>query len=188
MATSDVRFTGLGRIWTALTARRPRSAVASFSRPANTTQYAVGDVIYPPVPGEDPQIASLEFEGLTAESLETLIINAKLIDFSAEATRLDAVLWLFKAPLATLPVDNEAFSPSNADMRNFVCTIAFSDGIVQTAGAHSIYEPEPSKVASFASGSNSLHGYLVAANAMTPISAGEYQIELGTIPKDLGIF
>lgn len=175
--------------------RKPKFSEATFVRPANTTAYAIGDVIYPDVPADlpdpdvaPPQIKALTFANAVADPGAALILTARLIDYAAEATQLNASLYLFDEVLGTAPVDNAAFAPTAADMANFVGVISFSNSIAKTVSAHSIYQVVPNMVVQSAATSNNLYGVLIADNAYAPLSAERFTIQLGTIPQDLAIF
>lgn len=189
MATNNDLFTPLGRIARGLVDRTPQSEKATFVRPNNTLAYDQGDAIYPQDPGDGSQIRSLQFPDMVpVKGGSSLVLSASLIDFAAQATRLEAVLWLFDEPLATPPVDNETFAPTAEDMDHWICTITFPSSIVQTAGNHSTYEPTPNQVVKTTAGSKTLHGYLVVSNAYTPVENERFTLSLGTLPKDLAIF
>lgn len=169
--------------------RAPALSRASLVRPANTTAYADGDVVYPAAPGVGDQIKALTFENaVSTEGGSGLIVSATLVDYAAEATRLVADLYLFSAPLVTAPTDNAVFAPVAADMANFLDVIQFSSGGVRTAGTHSIYRVVPNVVVDAAASTRSLYGILVARNAYAPLSAERIDISLGIMPRDLALF
>lgn len=166
----------------------PKSVVCSFIRPANTTAYAVGDIIYPAVPtGPLVQVKALKFQDALPFGSSGFIVEAQLKMFSDQGTKLNADLHLFTAPLATAPVDNDPFAIgtniSLADMTNHLKTISFPDTAAESLGGFTMYEVAPSKVVSAASGSTSLYGILVAKNAYVPIASEKIVIQLGIVPR-----
>ena len=173
-----------------LEARKPAVVEAGFNRPADTTAYAVGDAIFPPVPGEGEQIKSLLFkDAVPANGDAAIILNAQLFHYAAEATRLDAWLYLFSAPLITAPIDNVPFGATTAELDTLVGTIHFGEGIATDLGSSfTLYDLVPHKIVQAADTSRDLHGVLVAGNAYVPLASEKIRVVLGTMPRDLSIY
>lgn len=178
----------LSKIADAMTSHAPKTVVCSFIRPANTTTYAIGDIIYPAVP-TDPlvQVTALQFKDVIPFGGSGFIVEAQLKLFSSQATKLSADLHLFTAPLTIAPVDNDPFAIgtniSLGDMTNHLKTISFPDTVAQSLGGFTMYEVAPNKVVNGASGSTSLYGILIAKNAYVPIASERIVIQLGLVPR-----
>lgn len=159
---------------------------ADFTRPANTTAYASGDVVADSTTAATvltfPRCASTGGNGGSIRS-------AVLIDGAAAATKLSADLFLFDTAPASYGNDNEAFVPTDAEMQAAIGVISL-DGtaaanikvgdatvgaggncIVQLTGLDIPFRCVP--------GSSDLFGVLVARNAYTPVSAETFRIKLG---------
>lgn len=166
----------------------PVSVVCSFVRPANTTAYAVGDIIYPAVPAAPlVQVKALEFKDALPAGGSGFLLEAQLKTISAQPAKLSADLHLFSKPLAAAPVDNQPFAIDTnvtlADMTNHLKTISFPDSAAESLGGFTMCGVAPSKIVSAADGSTSLYGILVAKNAYVPISGEKFIIQLGILPR-----
>ena len=173
-----------------LEVRKPAVAEATFIRSADTTAYTVGDAIFPPAPTEGEQIKSLLFkDAVPANGDSAIILNAQLFHYAAEATRLDAWLYLFSAPLATTPVDNAPFAPTTAELDTLIGSIHFAEGMATDVGSSfSLYQVIPHLIVQAASDSRDLHGVLVAGKAYVPLASEKIRVVLGTLPRDLSIY
>jgi predicted ribonuclease toxin of YeeF-YezG toxin-antitoxin module len=104
-------------------------AVNSIVRPANTTAYAVGDLI-----NDTAATTLLQFDFGTENANATLEINhvTLMSDYISAATKLDAALWFFNASTinsagaVSQVTDNAAFNPSWAQI------IAKMEGMVES--------------------------------------------------------
>jgi hypothetical protein len=146
----------------------------SVTRPADTTQYAVGDVVTAGTP------AVITFtNALNANNGSGKIVKSTLLDSANQATKGQFDLFLFHtAP--TIDADNATFTPTDAEMANLVGIIRFATAVGGdlTAGAvgNAIYHgvditgayvtPIGTKVAS-----RSLYGVTVVQNTYTPIAS-----------------
>lgn len=157
-----------------------RTISQSFTRPADTTPYAAGDVVCNstsvPVP--------ITFGTIAKGSMLTTIMQATCIVEANNATKPDLQLWLFDtAPVS--PNDNAAFAPTNAEMETLVAIIAFPVGsfVVGNAGAAAAGNVACDAQALFihanpTANSAALYGILVVRNAYTPTSAEKFVIRL----------
>lgn len=166
----------------------PKSVVCSFIRPANTTAYASGDIIYPAVPaGLLVQVKALQFKDALPLGSSGFVVEAQLKLFSAQGTKLSADLHLFSAPLTVAPVDNDPFAVgtnvSQADAMNHVTTISFPDSAAESLGGFTMYQVAPNKVVTTNSSSTSLYGILVAKNAYVPIASEKVVVQLSIVPR-----
>lgn len=156
---------------------------ASYTRPANTTQYAAGDAV------SDSASAptALTFaNAVREEGGAGLLVSATIATNSNETTKPDLELWLFDtAPTAIN--DNAAFVCSDADILNVVGVFAFATsswrqatagtgGTMFAQGAWAANTPAP---VFKCVGGNDLYGLLVVRNAYTPISGEVFHIKLG---------
>lgn len=180
----------LGNIAYALNKRVPFTMVLEFSRTGgiDATPYVAGDAIYPPVsPGGVPR-KGLRLRGGIETGINPLILTAMLVDFSQQATPLDADLLLFDGLLENAPVDNDKFNPTPKDMSHFLGTIRFDPAISQNIGTgYRIYEVTPNKIVRPPLG-DTLFGVLVTRTAYTPVAGEKFCITLGFLPQDLSIF
>jgi hypothetical protein len=159
---------------------------ATITRPANTTQYAAGDVI------DAAAGAGVVFETCaSAAGKGGEIFDAILIDSAAPATKLDAELWLFDTAIGTYDNDNVAFSPTDAEMLRWLGVIQFATGTAFTAGAaancayHAARTYLPMHFNTLRADTTypgGLYGVLVARNTYTPISAEVFTIRLRIQP------
>lgn len=162
-----------------------RKVTATFTRPSNTTQYAVGDVL---TAGTAAAMTFTNVVGGANGNGE--IVKSVLVDSANQATLGDFELWLFHtAP--TMDNDNAAFTPTDAEMLNLVgiidfpATVAAVGDATSGAGGNVVYlgvplsglktEPIGTKI-----GSRTLYGVLVARSTYTPVSAEEFTITLWT--------
>ncbi len=147
----------------------------SVTRPANTTQYAAGEVV-----GHETGDA-LEFFSESSGVIKAVV----LIDSAAEATKPELDLFLFAAE-PTVANDNAAFAPTDAQMKDLVAVFSFvgtsgtnfktgatGNGAMQQTGFEIAYAAPERK----------LYGVLVARNAYTPVSAEVFTVKL-TIQSD----
>lgn len=156
-----------------------RTVHDTITRPADTTQYAAGDV----VGGTATPAAILAFARAIKEKLGFSVLQqAILISSANQATKLDADLLLFNAAVV-MDNDNAAFTPTDAEMLTFIGRVNFpSTGWVAgdaTAGSggnavcdvQNIGMPINSTTAE-----NGIFGVLVARNSYTPISAEVFTV------------
>jgi len=178
----------LARILQVLTGRVPQySRSALITRPANTTAYDAKDVIYPDVPAEGDQVKSIVLPNIAHRAGTNLFLtNVLLIDFATEATKLDATVYLFTAPLETAPVDNDAFAPTAADMANFVGKVDIPQANADEVGGQTVYQVPGNLV--LPTTTADLHAILVAKNAYQPVTGEQFQLAIGAMPKDMALF
>jgi hypothetical protein len=157
---------------------------ADFTRPSDTNAYTAGDVV-----ADSTSAATVLTFPRCAVGRNGTIRSALLIDGAAQATKLSADLFLFDTAPATYGNDNEAFVPTDAEMKTAIGVISL-DGtaaanikvgdatagaggncIVQLSGLDIPFQCVP--------GSSDLFGVLVARNAYTPVSAETFRIKLG---------
>lgn len=146
-----------------------RTSVKSVTRPANTTQYAAGEVMGGQltfsIAGENGCVRSVIF-----------------CDSAAEATKPEFDLFLFTAA-PTVAADNAAFAPTDAQMQDCIGVISFlaadfktgsGNGVTCMTGLDILYSSVINRV---------LYGVPVTRNTYTPISAEVFTLALGTISE-----
>lgn len=159
---------------------------AAYTRPADTNTYAAGDVVNnsttSPVVLSFPA-ASKELGGMG------IIQQATLYDAANVATKADLELWLFNVS-PTIPNDNAAFAPSNAELLNVIGVIKFSTNSynVGAVAGNSVCDVQGVGIAfntAKASGAagvtpadDKLYGILVVRNAYVPVSGEVFTINL----------
>lgn len=170
----------------------------AFTRPANTTVYAVGDAMADSASAPTANELALVTRKVNGYAL---IKSATLIDSAAQETPGDFEAWLFNAAPG-LDNDNAAFTPTDAELLTLVAVIPFynknvdynatgpvitsytnpahSDGDA-TAGAGGnrvIIKDNLNKLVKSSATSRSLFWVLVARNAYTPVSAETFTLKL----------
>lgn len=155
---------------------------AAYTRPADTTAYAAGDV----VANSTSAATILTFSNMArALGLGGVIQNAALIMSTAAATKLSAELFLFDtAP--TMQNDNAAFAPSDSELDKCLGVIVFdgtstSNGARTTGNGCAIVTGAISLSYQCAATAKDLYGVLVARNAYTPGNAETLRVRLGCI-------
>lgn len=147
----------------------------SYTRPADTTTYAVGDVI-----AQSTTVATvLTFSDIArGAGLGGMIQHAVLVDSGAPTLKLDAELWLFDtAP--TMQNDNVAWAPSDAELEAFIGRIDFLAGNFKVAGANgAIQASNISLPFQCIASVQAIYGILVARNAYVPLSSEKFTIRL----------
>lgn len=147
---------------------------ASFTRPADTTAYAAGDVISNST--SSPSV--ITFANVAAAGLGGMITDVVVSDSAAQSTKLEAELWLFHtAPAATN--DNSAFAISDAEADDVLCIVPLGSGYGSVGGGNFVYHVRNLGCAFEAAGSGTdIYGVLVARNAYTPVSAEVFNFRL----------
>jgi len=144
---------------------------ASVTRPADTTQYADGDVVgelltFEPLPRYHDQGARIE--------------GAACISSANQATKPDLELYLFtEAP--TVAADNAAFAPTDAELEKLVGIVEFGSDQFKAvnAGAGAAGNAAASVGAGvILAAQPALYGVLVARNAYTPVSEEQFTVAL----------
>lgn len=159
---------------------------ADFTRPADTTAYAAGDVIA----NSTSAATVITFPAAAGSGDNTgTIRSVLLVDGANQATKLNADLFLFNTAPASYGNDNGAFTPTDAEMQNLVGVVSL-DGTTAanlkegdaTSGAGGnvlIQQAGLSIPFRCAAGSRKLYGVLVARNSYTPVSGETFRVKLG---------
>ena len=151
------------------------STAQAFTRPANTTQYSVGQVI-----AESTTAANLRiFPNVTRKGATTGVLQAVWItDSSVQSTTPQINLWLFTGVI-TIQNDAAAFAPSSTDLQHLACAPI----LLQTwTGANANGVLSATNLAlPFTSPAGQLWGVAVAANAYTPTSGEVFSITLAIL-------
>ena len=150
---------------------------AAFTRPADTTQYAVNDAVSDSTSA--PTVMTFSDTGRTNIG-SGLLRSALLIDSANQGTAGDFRLFLFDAA-PTAMEDNAAFDPTDAELANVVAVINFTTDVdgnaTAGAGGNAIYASgaldEP-----YYSASGNLFGILTAQSTYTPVSAEIFTVRL----------
>ena len=154
-------------------------ALASITRPADTTAYAAGDVV------STAGGARLTFSNLPDQTGRGfLIASAALIDSANVATKPDLELWLFDADLTDLDADNATWTPTDAQLEALVGIILFPTASFKggdlTAGAGGNSACVQNNL-NIAAKSDVLYGVLVVRNAYVPVSGEKFTVRLGVL-------
>lgn len=154
-----------------------RTIKQSFTRPADTTAYAAGDVVCNSTSA--PVIMQFNVASKEAGALG-IIQQAILIDSESVATKPDLELWLFDTTI-TMDNDNAAFTPTDAELLTLVGVIPFltSTFKVGTASGNSICQVDNLGIPfNTLVGDNTLYGVLVVRNAYVPVSGETFTVRL----------
>lgn len=168
-----------------LTLLRPVSKIisASYTRPADTTAYAAGDVLA----NSTSAATILTFPNVArANGLGFLIDGVTVAYSGAPATKPDLQLWLFDSTVA-MQNDNAAWNPSDAEMETCLGYISLGGGSATIAaplasnGNMVQFVAAAVKSNACASGSTSIFGIVVVRNAYTPTSGEKFTFRLHVI-------
>ena len=143
----------------------------SFTRPANTTAYATGDVI------TDSTSAStiLEFTNAGDQNSQFIELSNVVLTTSKSAGAPGLNLWLFDTEPA-VPNDNAAMTLTDAENNTVVAVIPLSNKY--TATLNGIVNGGDLTTMVRLGASESLYGILVATGAYTPISEEVFDITI----------
>lgn len=152
---------------------------ANFTRPSDTTAYAIGDVVCNST--SSPSV--MTFSGMaTANGRGGILRTVVLYLGTNPTTRPVYDLFLYRvAP--TIDNDNATFTPTDSEARECIGVVPLSVGVPgDTTGAttNSIYTAQVELAYVCDASSTSLYGVLVARNAVTPTSADTYYVDLIT--------
>jgi hypothetical protein len=147
-----------------------------FTRPADTTAYAAGDVIGPAA------TANLAFAGCSRIAAGSgVILSALVRDDANVATKPTLELWLFSAA-PTAVADNAAFAPTEAELDTLIAVIPFADVYVGNAGAgaagDSVQQSAGVNRAFKLGAGTTIYGVLVVRNAYVPVNAEKFNVKL----------
>jgi hypothetical protein len=157
-------------------------AVNSITRPANTTQYAIGDLI-----NHANATTLIEFDFGTENANSVLEINSITLmsDYAVAAIKLDPAVWFFNASTilsagaVSQVTDNAAFAPSFAQIASksegFSGSLATS-GILGTT-AYTQSDSEKSIIVKLDS-SGKIWAAITANNTYTPASGEVLRLTL----------
>jgi hypothetical protein len=157
-----------------------RTVTQNFTRPANVTAYAAGQVVTT-LAG-----AVITFQGASRETNGMGMIQmATLIDEANVSPKPDLQLWLFDTAPAAV-ADGAPFNPSNTELEALVAVIAFPTGNFAVGGAgvgaagNSTCNAQALQIPFNTVGTNNsaLFGVLVARNSYVPVSAEKFVVRL----------
>lgn len=155
----------------------------SIIRPADTTQYAAGDVIAEVTTNDGLTFA----EACDVPKLSGSISTARCISSANQATKPDIELWLFTEAPAEV-ADNGAFDPSDDELATLVGIIPFAvadwyqGGPTAGAGGNAVCESKNIGIA-FKAATRNLYGVLVVRNTYTPVASEQFTVQL-VVQKD----
>lgn len=157
---------------------RPQTKLieASFTRPADTATYAIGDAVNNSTSA--PTI--MTFSSVVRQNAGGGVLQNVLLIMSTAATLVaDLDLMLFESSI-TMSNDNAAFSPSDADAKKCIAVIPLRGAVDGSKlGLNVVFDSGPiSRSFKAASGTRHIYGALVARNAYVPASAEEFTVRL----------
>ena len=146
----------------------------AFSRPADTTQYAIGDAISDSTSA--PTV--LTFSDVGTDFAQFFTLDFVIVTTTAKQSTLPQInLWLFDAA-PTAVNDNAAFALSDAE----------NDSVLRVVELTSVYSAtNNARLENFAcesllrmgSTTKNLYGALVAANTYTPVASETFNVTIG---------
>ena len=153
------------------------SKTGAFIRPADTTQYAVGDVM-----AAVTTPLTLPFLSLPLMSGGCFKIESAVAFSSAcQGTKPSVDLMLFSSDITDLDSDNATFTPTDAQLLTFVGKISFAAanwlGGDLTSGAGGNAYCQAASVGLMVQATN-LYGVAVAVNTYTPIASEVFTFRL----------
>jgi hypothetical protein len=149
---------------------------ASFTRPADTTAYAAGDVVC----NSTSAPVVVTFANMAREAAKGGYITAlQLLLGSVPTTYPDLELHLFDTS-PTIQNDNAAWAPTDSDMEKSIGLIRLPSGLATPGGSNNlVYDIDAlAKPFNCAAGATSLYGILVTRTAYTPGNAEKYAFRL----------
>lgn len=148
---------------------------ANFTRPADTTTYAINDVIC----NSTSAPVVITFAGMARQAGKGgTIRSCVMAQNNGPTLRLDADLVLFDTS-PTIQTDNAVWAPTIADLRNSVGVIAFSPGNFCGSSSAGVNESRNRDLDfECVAGSTSLYGILVARNAYVPANAERFDFQM----------
>lgn len=168
-----------------------KQVIFDFTRPADTTAYASGDVIA----NSTSAATVMTFPNCAEPGKGGCIRSVLLMDGAAQATKLNADLFLFSVTPVSYGNDNGAFVPTDAEMKNLIGVVSLDgttaanlkvgdatvgDGgnvLIQQTGLAVPFQCAPGSAS--AGADSNLYGVLIARNAYTPVSAETFRVQLG---------
>lgn len=153
-----------------------------FTRPANTTTYAAGDVLA----NKDTLPMPFVFPVARVAGGSGIIQSALVIDGAFPTLKIQFDLFLFDGGAAfTIAADNSAYAPPQSDMDRLQVVLQF-DGVANARSGDASNNcaipltgaPQPFQCAP---GDTNLYGVCVVRNAYVPVSSEAFRIRLGVL-------
>lgn len=152
---------------------------ANFTRPADATAYAIGDVVCNST--SSPTV--LTFSGMATANGRGGILRTVVLYLGSNPTMRPVYdLFIYRVAPA-IDNDNATFTPTDSEARECIGVVPLSVGVPgDTTGTstNSIYTAQVELAYVCDASSTSLYGVLVARNAVTPTSADTYYFALVT--------
>lgn|SRR3990167_606247 len=149
----------------------------SITRPADTTQYAAGDVISA-VTTDNHHTLDSKMGGQLRGAIE----SARMAVNANQATKPDLELWLFSVDIAEV-ADNGAFAPTDAEILTLIDVIDFAVagwkvGLAGSGASGNIIQVERELNIPLPATKGIIYGQLVARNTYTPIASEQFAVYL----------
>lgn len=156
---------------------------ATFTRPADTTAYAAGDVVADSTSA--PTVITLT-NAVLSNGDTGILMDVKMVDSANQATPGLFELWLFNAAPG-LDNDNAAFTPTDTELQTLLAviplTVSYAGDATSGAGGNRVYQSDVINRPVKAGGSTrNLYGELVVRNAYTPVSAESFYFIVNILP------
>lgn len=148
------------------------SSTVAITRAANTTQYAINDVM-----NNGADTTPLAFTLARANDLRGWVVGGLCVSGSNQATLPNIDLLLFSSTF-TIAADNAAFAPTYAQMQTYLGKIRFSTWVARGVRSDSDGSVEQPFVFIPASGTQIVYGVPVMQNTYTPVSVENLQFSV----------
>jgi len=152
-------------------------ALAAYTRPADTTQYAAGDQVADGTP------SVLEFAVSRVAGGTGVIIHASCTDDANQAVKPNFRLYLFDT-LPTIAADNAPWTPSDADMVNIIGFITFNEweiGLATVGAGGNCVSLAPDLQIPFDATNGVIYGLTVERSTYTPVTGEGFSFKLGVL-------
>ena len=164
--------------------RHHRRVSGTFTRPANTTAYASGDVMNDSASA--PTVATIANAARIPG--KGGIIHSAYLHSSQNGTWANIDVFLFSAAIVAPGNDNAAFTPTDAELLTLLGVFQFlaAGAIIGNAGAAAaggslLALQDLRRPFQCAANSTTLYWVPVARGAYTPVSAEEFTLVLGLV-------
>lgn len=160
-----------------------RRISTSLTRPQDDSVYAAGDVV------TDSSTAGTILtitNPVTDQSGSAVIMNAFLVDSSAQALAGDFEVWLFNTSPTAIN-DNAAFAPTDAEMKTVEAVITFNStaGTIYAGSGNRIYRTGTIEYPiSTAATDDDLYAIMVTRNAYVGVSGEQFTLVLN-VKRDI---
>lgn len=166
---------------------RTLKRASAITRPANSTAYAIGDVIANVTTNAyfliGQNIANQDSGRVTRRTELTGEISKVVLKSNANQGTKPGIRLFFFAEAVTEVADNEPFAPTDADLESLVCTVDLlsADWLAANPGSGALgnsFCQSLDIAARFKSAGGTLHVVPVLTNTYTPVSGETFTLDV----------